>query len=243
MTGSLVPRALRAALLAAGVGGLAACSGGSGSGSDAGAAVLGQVGGLVGSEVGGLFGDEPEGPPPTMTREQIRGVGAAMITASIDGSPDAFFVALARNGPRVTYVTPTRQSITLDGMAMASTHGMGVDLAGYRSDREADPLITQRPLRDWPARITRIYRYHDALGGMFTRSFDCDLRWLGTEPVEIYELDFELVQVEEVCRSPYRSMTNRYWVEEATGFVWKSRQFLSPERGSLDLKVLVAFSQ
>lgn len=236
---------LRSAALAALVSaGLAGCSGGSGAGDDAGAAVLGQVGNLISSQVDGLFSDDAEaGPPPTMTRAQIIGVRAAMVTASIDGSPDAFFVALAQNGPRVTYVTPTRQSLTFDGMALASTHGLGVDLAGYKSDRDADPLITQRPLREWPAQVTRIYRYHDALGGLFSRTFECALRWVGPEQVEIFEIAYDLIQVEETCRSPQRSMTNRYWVDEASGYVWKSRQFVSPERGGLDIKVLVGFGR
>lgn len=227
-----------AALLCAG---LAGCSGGSGSGGDAGAAVLGQAGAVIGDQVSGLFASAPDGPPPTMTRAQIAGVGASMVTGSIDGSPDAFFVAFAQNGPRVTYMTPSRQSLTFDGMALASTHGLGVDLAGYKSDRAADPLITRRPLREWPAQITRIYRYHDALGGMFSRTFECALRWIGPEKVEIFEYSYDLIQVEEICRSPQRSTINRYWVDEATGFVWKSRQYISPERGGLDIKVLVGF--
>ncbi|SDX15397.1 Group 4 capsule polysaccharide lipoprotein gfcB, YjbF [Albimonas donghaensis] len=236
-------RIIRAALAGVGLAVLAGCSGGTGSsGGDSGAAVLASVGDVIADQTSGLFGSDDEAPPPTLTRAQINAINAALVTGSIDESPDAFFVALAINGPRVTYMTPTRQSLTFDGMALAATHGLGVDLAGYKSDREADPLVTRRPLRDWPARVTRIYRYHDALGGLFTRTFECALRWIGTEPVEIYELTYDLVHVEELCASPYRKMINRYWVDEETGFVWKSRQYVSPERGSVDLKVLTPFA-
>ncbi|MEM1314572.1 MAG: YjbF family lipoprotein, partial [Pseudomonadota bacterium] len=43
--------------------------------------------------------------------------------------------------------------------------------------------------------------------------------------IEIVERVYDLVRIDEPCAGPSRRIENRYWVDPATGFVWRSRQW------------------
>ncbi len=155
----------------------------------------------------------------------------------------AYFAAYAVNNGRVVYYNPGRQSLTFQGAALAATHGLGTDLAGYRSDPAEDPLVRNRPPAAWPEVVTRVYRFHDAFGDVYSRTFLCRPSVAGAEKLEIGELSFDLVRIEEPCRSTSDDFVNRYWVDAERGYVWRSEQWGGPELGSLTVEVLRPFAE
>ncbi len=202
---------------------------------------LAKSGAVLSDAVSGALGTDEPAEPMILTREQINQVPAAVISASRTESDLAYFAAYSVNNGRVTYYNASRQSLTLHGAALSSTGGLGVDLAGYRSDPEEDPLVRNRPLHEWPSRVTRVYRHHPELGAAFSRTFLCFPRAIGPETRILGELEFALVKVEEPCRSPSHSFVNEYWVDPAGGYVWRSRQWAGPDVGLLTLEVLRPF--
>ncbi len=64
------------------------------------------------------------------------------------------------------------------------------------------------------------YRYGIPVTGTLER--------LGTEPVEILGKVRALVHVRETLRGTQWSGENHYWVDPASGFIWKSQQMIAP---------------
>ncbi|SFI49423.1 YjbF family lipoprotein [Albimonas pacifica] len=236
-----VRRRLRlAAALLAGAGVLAAC-GGEGSSTELlrrlGSTALGSIGDQLGTT------DEAE-PPRVLSRAEINAIEGALIGVQVEGAPMAYFLAFAAkpDGP-VTYFNLARQSLAFDGAALLSGHALGDQRIGYRSDPSEDFLVAQRPVREWPGQVTRVMRFLDGVGRPFARTFVCAPRPIGPTQIPLAEVTFDVIEVEETCRSPYRTIVHRYWAEEETGFVWRSVQWFGPERGYLEISVLTPFSR
>ena len=184
-----------------------------------------EAGVLLAGELGGLLGREGDAPQP-VTRAQLDEIPFATILVGRPGSPlSAPMFAAAVNDDYVTYVNAAGQSVTLRGGQVTATHGLIADLAAYRSDPGADPEVTRRPPEAWPQEVVRVYRDRDAGGRVFSRTMICRPRVLGPRRIEIAELGFDVVEIEEPCASPTRSLVNRYWVEPATGFMRRSEQW------------------
>lgn len=54
------------------------------------------------------------------------------------------------------------------------------------------------------------------------------LRRIRTERVEILGRQMDLTRIEESLRGDSFRATNLYWADPATGFIWKSKQYLAP---------------
>ncbi|UPG92595.1 YjbF family lipoprotein [Luteibacter aegosomatissinici] len=50
----------------------------------------------------------------------------------------------------------------------------------------------------------------------------------GAETIEILGTRHEVRRYDEHLSGPAGSFTNRYWVDPANGFIWKSRQYVAP---------------
>lgn len=220
------------------IAGLGACSGGGQPNN------IGRAASVASGAIAELLGLGPEpAPRQLLTRERINAFPAALIGVQRVGNDRTYFAAYSVNNGRVVYYNPGGQSLTLHGAALASTHGLGIDLAGYRSDTAEDPLVRRRPPQAWPEVLTRVYRFHDPFGNVYSRAFLCRPEVAGAERIEIAELTFDLVRIEEPCRSTSDAFVNRYWVDGATGFVWRSEQWGGPELGLLAIEVLRPFAE
>ncbi|MEM1314586.1 MAG: YjbF family lipoprotein, partial [Pseudomonadota bacterium] len=183
------------------------------------------VGAAVEAQFPGVFGGAAE-PPPEITRAALDEIRFATILIGRPGTEarGALFAGAVNDG-YVTYVNAQRQSVTLRGGQVTATHGLFGDLAGYRSDPEVDPVVSPRPPEAWPDEVVRVYRDRDDLGNVFSRALICRPTVVGPERIEIVERVYDLVRIDEPCAGPSRRIENRYWVDPATGFVWRSRQW------------------
>lgn len=77
------------------------------------------------------------------------------------------------------------------------------------------------------------YRYGVTVTGMLER--------LGTEPVDILGTVRTLVHVRETLRGARWKGQNHYWVDPASGFIWKSQQMIAPGT-RLDITQLKPYS-
>lgn len=186
----------------------------------------------------------PEAPPAqVLTRDQINALSGALIGVSSNGSPMAYMLAIAaRPDGQVVYFNGAKQSLVMDGGALASGHGLADPRIGYRSDPDEDFLVAQRPVAEWPAQVTRVMRFFDAQSRPFARTFLCAPRAVGPTQITLAEVTFDVIEVEETCRSPYQEFVNRYWADEETGFVWKSVQWYGPVLGSIEISILTPYA-
>lgn len=229
---------MRIGAFRAALGVLALLAAGCGDGANVG--LYGRIAGLGLDQGRSLLGAQTEAPPPErMTRAQIEAFPAALIGLFIDGTGPIYAYAYAANDGWITYVTASRaQTVTLRGAAVTATHGLTEDLAGYRSDEGADPLISPRPPSRWPSRLVRVLRFRDRNGEAFSRTFLCEPRAAGEEVITLAERGIAVTRIDERCASPSHGFVNRYWVSGADGFVWRSEQWIGPLRGMLTVEIL-----
>jgi len=178
---------------------------------------------------------EPE-PAPERTRAELDEIPYATIAVSFEGRR-AFLVPLADNGGYLDYRDSTGRGIRMLGGAVAGTQGLGRDLEAVRFALD-DPVAHPVPLAKWPDELHRAYQFRQREGPQYVITLGCRLERVARETIEIVERSYDLVRISELCRNQRREVANTYWVEEETGFIWKSRQWLGPTIGQVTVEII-----
>lgn len=173
-----------------------------------------------------------------LTRAAINKSGLSLIFARLgEDAPGNRLAAVTKNGPFVTYLTRQGQHLTLNGTAITATRGIGHDLLAATSSAN-DPLKVPTPPDLWPAELRRSYRFSgDGPGGQ-VRNFACKLHRSGTTDITIVEVTYQTVRFQETCTDETISFENSYFADAKTGFVWRSRQWVSPRLPQIDMNIL-----
>ena len=61
---------------------------------------------------------------------------------------------------------------------------------------------------------------------------------MAEETIVIAEIEFDLVRMSEICTNSARQVTNTYWADPASGFVWKSQQWLGPRFDMATIEII-----
>lgn len=191
---------------------------------------------------GGGDADRAAGPPtgsaPRLTRAQVEATGSPMIRIRLENeNAVSLMTAQARNGAYITYLSKFVQSLTLRGALVTASRGMGYDLLSVEA-RTSDPLVTPQPLEDWPSQVERIYRFPGTGPRGVAVRVTCRYRPEEQMSIDIVEVTYTGRQVEEICDGDGVSFVNDLFVEDETGFVWRSFQWLGPQQGRVDLEIL-----
>lgn len=188
-----------------------------------------------------ILGTEKKQPARELTRAELNQIPYATIALSFGGGPRTFLVPLADNGGYLTYLDQNRRGLVMKGGAVTATKALGEDLRAVRHDPD-DPVARQRPLAEWPDKVYRDYQYRKRDGAAYSVTLACVFQRLARETVEIVELKFRVVRVSEICTNAARQVVNTYWVEEATGFIWKSQQWLGPNLNPATVEIIRPYS-
>lgn len=161
-------------------------------------------------------------PRMALSRDAIEALPNDLILVEIPARQAvATLVKGATNGATTTWMSPDGISVTLNGAILQATRGLGPDLMGADTAGVRD-LIAGRAQK-----ITRRYSYLDGGDRTVILNFGCEVRSRTPEPIEIFERRYATTKVEEYCEGSGIGFTNFYWAD-ASGTVWKSRQFVSP---------------
>lgn len=213
---------------------LAAC--GSGGPDPIMSAAMGEVGGLWGR------GKKAEGPPPkAVTRADIERANVAAIQARLASDRGATLMyAASSNRGRVTYVSALRQSVTLRGVEITGTRGLGTDLlSGWATS--TDPLASAIPPSSWPAGVERVYEFPGEGPQGRIESYDCRFEPGKPASMTILQRSYSGVEIAETCTGPAGSFENLHFVD-AGGTVWRSLQWIGPAMDHLDIQVLEPYT-
>lgn len=191
----------------------------------------------LGTTVGATLA-RPDAPPPReRSREELNEIPYATIGVRAPGRQRAILVALVENGDYIDYRDGADRSIRMLGGAVAATEGLFYDLQAVRYDAR-DPVAHPTPLADWPDQVYRAYEYNIREAPGFIVTLSCSYQPVARETIEIIEISFDLMRVSETCANQRRRLTNTYWVEEETGFIWKSEQWISPDLGQFTVEII-----
>ena len=205
---------------------LAACSSG-------GPNLYDQVGDFAVSTVVG--GEAPEA--VSRTRAELNEIPYATISVAVADTPRAYLVLLADNVGYLDYRDASGNAVRMLGGALSGLVAPGFDLDAVRHGSE-DPIAHPRPLADWPSETWREYQFSIRDKEKFSITLKCLYQPVAREQVEIAELLFDVTRVSEICANARRSVVNSYWIDAATGFVWKSEQWGGPKLGKVSIEVI-----
>ncbi len=186
---------------------------------------------------------EAAGPPPrAVTRADIEAANVAAIRARLESDPQpTLMLAASANGGYVTYASPLRQEITLRGSQIAATRGLGADLLSASSG-PVDPLVRAIPPARWPARVERSYEFPaDGPRGRI-ETYTCTFEPGEPSEAVILERRYAGFEIAEICQGEAGSFENLHFADAASGFVWRSLQWVGPEMELVDLQVLEPYT-
>lgn len=191
--------------------------------------------------VKGLFKPRPQAPPPD----------AAQLNAAITGSLAAterplVLMTLAdhrvitiverieENGAHETFAAPDRRTLTLMQGMLSGTRGLGHDLMSA-DVAESAQLVSAR--EEGTAR--RVQRYMNGESQVIALTADCSVTRGDARRLTIGEIVARpVIEMQEDCRLGDWQFENSYMVDEASGRVLRSRQWVGPRNGYAVLNAL-----
>jgi hypothetical protein len=176
---------------------------------------------------------------PPVTRAQADASPFASILVRVAGGRTAYVVLHSATAERQTWLGADRAVLVTQRGRLVATVGLP---GGQLVDTwfgPPDPLAGPVELLDGAAS----WRVVDLQpGDRFGYRLDCVMRVTARGQEVILERQFELATVEETCRgSDGARITNRFWVDPRSGFVWKSDQWAGAA-GRVRIEVLKPLS-
>lgn len=145
------------------------------------------------------------------------------------------FAVKGENPPVRTWINAddSTLSITRQGLVLR-TAGLGRDLMTADTGQTAAALG-----RGTSAIARRVHRLLDGEDRAIATAYACQITPRGAATITLPTGRFATTLTEETCTDVTgQSFTNSYWTDTATGTLRQSRQWISPEVGSLTLQVL-----
>lgn len=174
---------------------------------------------------------------PPLRRAEVAKLPYASMTAKVGKGPVTLLIlAYAERDDRHWFAG--------GGQAVVTRHGRVVKTVGLpRNLRQTiahgmDPLAG--PTHQVPSG-TRFRREIDYQAEQrFVLPIESTFERIGPRKITILEIEFETVLVRERNRAPLIdwAFENLYWVDAFDGYVWKSRQHISPDFAAIETEVL-----
>ncbi len=133
----------------------------------------------------------------------------------------------ARNGPYSTWITASRQTVTLKHGIVTATRGLGDDLMNADVDSVASLIRTRHAGTGW-----RAMYFLDGEGKTYRLDLQCTVIPGPAQPLTIGKLRIASRRVDETCHAGNLTVENTYWTDSA-GRIWQARQWVSPGVGYL----------
>lgn len=191
-------------------------------------------------KIGRVLADQisPDEPLPRVdpSRAELDAIPAALLALTVQGQR-AFIVPIADNDGYLTYLDANRRGLVMHDGAIAGTLGIGYDLQTLKTQAD-DPIFNQTPVQAWPGQVNRVYQYLQRDQGEYIIALTCAFERVARERIEIVERTYDVVRIAETCTNQNRQVINLYWAEEDTGFIWRSRQWVSPRLPDFEIEII-----
>lgn len=142
-----------------------------------------------------------------------------------DGSVRGVMVLGNDDEGRLSWHSGQRVLFLCEGGLVCGTHGLGARLDDMRVVG-GNPFLDLRAIGSGATSVSRRYDWPD--GHRYGIPVTGTVRHTGQETVEVLGRMRNLARYEEQLQGPGVEGTNTYWVDPATGTLWKSRQLVAP---------------
>ena len=159
-----------------------------------------------------------------MTRADIEKYGIPILRAVIPArGADALLTISDAKGDVVTWTTTDGTTFSLRNGVLIQTRGLGPDLMS------ADVPSVAALLRDGGTH-QRLYFFLGADDRTTRRTYDCTVKVVGRETIQVFDKPHNVTRVAETCvRGQSSQISNDYWIEGQT--VRQSSQWASGQIG------------
>ena len=178
------------------------------------------------------------------------GSHSSIARATVEANPFASMGFRYGNSPQALITLAQSQDgrlfwVSRDGLTIVTEHGRIIRTVGFPVNLTGGKSTTKDPLSlphftDWSEYpFFRILDFKDDLG--HGHRMKCSLKDLGTEDITILGRTFTARKFSEPCQVPTLkwSFENTHWLDANTGFVWRTRQWISPGvKKPIELEVL-----
>jgi hypothetical protein len=170
-----------------------------------------------------------------ITREQAAAVPYATMAIALGNSSQALLTLGTSTAGELDWYTGQQLFVATRAGRIIRTAGLPYDLGGrhVRQTRATPSAIgTASP----PEIVT--LDYPDL--GIFDALLSCESRNFGEDNVEILGASILTRHVVERCEVAvlHWKFDNDFWLDRATGYVWRSRQYIHPKSPAIVLEVL-----
>ncbi|MCU0829125.1 MAG: YjbF family lipoprotein [Tabrizicola sp.] len=166
-----------------------------------------------------------------VTREAIEAYAMPILRVTIPTrGADALVTITDQKGDIVTWSTTDGTTFTFRSGILIQTRGLGADLMSADA-----PSLTQ--LMQDGGTHQRVYFFLGADDATTRRTYDCAVKVVGPEMIEVFQKQHRTTRVAEVCARQGGTITNEFWIEGKT--VRKSKQLTSGAIGFIETEQVV----
>ena len=177
-----------------------------------------------------------EKPIKIFTRNEIENFDYEIIEIKTNGIiRQALMLPISKRYGYTNYITGLGQTINTQGSLISKTNGMNINLLSVET--VPNPFIIQRKKDEWPNFLKRTYSFLSPLNSTIHITLECKISIGGLEDILIIDLNLKLFKIKENCSGEQYEFQNLYWLDDE-GFIWKSKQWISPENIFAELLVL-----
>jgi hypothetical protein len=171
-----------------------------------------------------------------VTRDQAAAISFASMGYSLDGGNQAMLILATDNGGELLWTSSARVVIVTRGGRVVRTLGLDHDLSGL-SGRNNTPPPPLAAAVQAPFASTRLEDFPEL--GLYGVEVSCRARMVGRQSIQILGQAVSTIRVDESCRSnrPEWSFTDNFWVDADSGLVWRSRQHVHPQGGTVETEI------
>jgi hypothetical protein len=226
---SRLRRAAQRLAAAAVLAGLAACGGGSGADEDV---LLTALAGRLGAVTGQGAEPVPDA-RAVLTPALVAGSPTPLILLVVEETDSgSTLVPLAANRGTVQWRDAAGGGLLRRDGILVGTRGFGFDL------HTADVAPLAAALRAGGGEgVERVNRFIDGENQIVAMQYLCSVRPVRGEALNLYGRVVQTVVYEEACIDDGPAFVNQYWVD-GSGTVLRSREFVHPVSGVVDITVL-----
>ena len=177
-----------------------------------------------------------EKPIKTFTKKEFEPFNYEIVEIKTNGVlKQGLMLPITRRYGYTNYITGSGQSFNTQGKLISKTNGVNINLLSV--EITPNPFLDKTNINNWPTKTIRTYSYLTPLNNTKTITFHCSIKEKSYEEILILDTKLDVDKMIEKCSSRKYVFENTYWLDKK-GFIWKSRQWISPENIFAELTVL-----
>jgi hypothetical protein len=177
----------------------------------------------------GTFGDR------AVTREQAAAIPYATMGYRMNGGPQMMIVLATDTNGDLLWTSASHIVLLTHEGRIIRTVGLPHDISGV-TPLMGNSLPSPAAVLKGAFTSTRAVDFPDT--GSYSVPVSCKMLTAGRETISILGQPIATLRADESCTSSGWSFRDSFWIDPASGFVWRSLQHLTPKGDTIEIEIL-----